>query len=51
MSIQRKAFSALKWAAAAKVLVQTASWAATLVIVGLATALLGRDFMLRRERQ
>jgi O-antigen/teichoic acid export membrane protein len=37
MSIERKAISALKWATAAKVVVQLASWAGTLVIVRLLT--------------
>lgn len=37
MSIERKAISALKWATAAKVVVQIASWAGTLVVVRLLT--------------
>lgn len=37
MSINRKAISALKWAMAAKVVVQTASWAGTLIVVRLLT--------------
>jgi teichuronic acid exporter len=37
MSIERKAISALKWATAAKLLVQIASWAGTLVVVRLLT--------------
>jgi O-antigen/teichoic acid export membrane protein len=37
MSIERKAISALKWAAAAKLVVQIASWAGTLVVVRLLT--------------
>ena len=37
MSIERKAISALKWATAAKLVVQIASWAATLVVVRLLT--------------
>ena len=37
MSIERKAISALKWAAAAKLVVQLASWAGTLVVVRLLT--------------
>jgi O-antigen/teichoic acid export membrane protein len=35
MSIERKAISALKWATAAKIVVQIASWAGTLVVVRL----------------
>ncbi len=37
MSTDRKAISALKWATAAKVVVQAASWAGTLVVVRLLT--------------
>src|SRR5882672_2378499 len=37
MSIERKAISALKWATAAKLVVQIASWAGTLVVVRLLT--------------
>jgi O-antigen/teichoic acid export membrane protein len=37
MSIEGKALSALKWATAAKVVIQIASWAATLIIVRLLT--------------
>jgi teichuronic acid exporter len=37
VSIQRKAISALKWATAAKLVVQIASWAGTLVVVRLLT--------------
>jgi teichuronic acid exporter len=37
MSIERQAISALKWATAAKLVVQIASWAATLVVVRLLT--------------
>jgi teichuronic acid exporter len=37
MSIERKAISALKWATAAKLVVQVASWAGTLVVVRLLT--------------
>ncbi len=37
MSIERKAISALKWATAAKLVVQLASWAGTLVVVRLLT--------------
>jgi teichuronic acid exporter len=37
MSIERKAMSALKWAAVAKLVIQIASWAGTLVIVRLLT--------------
>lgn len=37
MSIERKAISALKWATAAKLVVQIVSWAGTLVIVRLLT--------------
>lgn len=37
MSIERKAVSALKWATAAKVVVQIASWAGTLVVIRLLT--------------
>src|SRR5580765_7034603 len=37
MSIERKAISALKWSTAAKLVVQIASWAGTLVIVRLLT--------------
>jgi O-antigen/teichoic acid export membrane protein len=37
MSIERKAISALKWATAAKVVVQIASWAGTLVVIRLLT--------------
>ena len=35
MSIERKAISALKWATAAKLVVQIASWAGTLVVIRL----------------
>jgi O-antigen/teichoic acid export membrane protein len=37
MSIERKAISALKWATAAKLVLQVASWAGTLVVVRLLT--------------
>ena len=37
MSIERKAISALKWATAAKLVVQIASWAGTLVVIRLLT--------------
>jgi teichuronic acid exporter len=37
VSIERKAISALKWATAAKLIVQLASWAGTLVVVRLLT--------------
>ena len=37
MSIERKAISALKWATVAKLVVQIASWAGTLVVVRLLT--------------
>src|SRR5258708_4250162 len=37
MSIERKAMAALKWATAAKLVVQIASWAGTLVVVRLLT--------------
>ncbi|HEY6513461.1 MAG TPA: lipopolysaccharide biosynthesis protein [Burkholderiaceae bacterium] len=37
MSIERRAISALKWATAAKVIVQIASWAGTLVVIRLLT--------------
>src|SRR6187455_3196397 len=37
MSIERKAISALKWATGAKLVVQLASWAGTLVVVRLLT--------------
>jgi O-antigen/teichoic acid export membrane protein len=37
MSIERKAVSALKWATAAKVVVQIASWSGTLVVIRLLT--------------
>jgi teichuronic acid exporter len=37
MSIEHKAISALKWATAAKLVVQTASWAGTLVVIRLLT--------------
>ena len=37
MSIERKAISALKWATFAKFVVQTASWAGTLIVVRLLT--------------
>lgn len=37
MSIERKAISALKWATAAKVVVQAISWAGTLMVVRLLT--------------
>jgi teichuronic acid exporter len=37
MSIERKAMSALKWATAAKLVVQIVSWAGTLVVVRLLT--------------
>src|SRR4030095_13852267 len=37
MSIERKAISALKWVTAAKLVVQTASWAGTLIVVRLLT--------------
>ncbi len=37
MSIERKALSALKWATAAKLVVQVISWAGTLVVVRLLT--------------
>jgi O-antigen/teichoic acid export membrane protein len=37
MSIERKAISAFKWATAAKVVVQTASWVGTLIVVRLLT--------------
>src|SRR5215831_7379448 len=37
MSIERRAISALKWATAAKLVVQLASWAGTLVVVRLLT--------------
>jgi teichuronic acid exporter len=37
MSIERKAISALKWATAAKLVVQVVSWAGTLVVVRLLT--------------
>jgi O-antigen/teichoic acid export membrane protein len=37
MSIERKAISALKWASAAKLVVQITSWAGTLVVVRLLT--------------
>lgn len=39
MSIERKAISALKWATAAKVVTQLASWAGTLVVIRLLTPL------------
>jgi len=35
MSIERKVFAALRWAAAAKLVVQLASWAGTLIVVRL----------------
>src|SRR5215831_17566501 len=37
MSIERRAISALKWATAAKLVVQLASWAGTLVVIRLLT--------------
>ena len=37
MSIERKVISALKWATAAKLVIQIASWAGTLVIIRLLT--------------
>jgi O-antigen/teichoic acid export membrane protein len=37
MSIERKAMSALRWATAAKLVIQVASWAGTLIIVRLLT--------------
>jgi teichuronic acid exporter len=39
MSIERKAISALKWATAAKVVIQIVSWAGTLVVIRLLTPL------------